>query len=78
MMGPRQVDFCPHDGGIVMTERRVECEQCGAEMVWVPKSYLEGLKRSPTERERELQQVITVKNAALLRIRQNLMEAGTW
>jgi hypothetical protein len=68
--------YCPHNSGITMTESRIFCEDCQAEMVWVTREYLEGLRREPTEVERELRRQVMVKNQALQRIRQYLREVG--
>lgn len=71
-----QPEFCPHNDGMVIADGKVECGGCGTEMVWVPTAYLKSLRRTHTERERELQRSLNVKTQALLRIRQYLREMG--
>jgi hypothetical protein len=68
--------FCTHDGGMVITNGEMRCADCHAEMVWVTEAYLRSLRREPSEIEQDLRRQLIVKNAALQRIRQYLVEVG--
>jgi hypothetical protein len=74
----RPEESCTHDGGtIVMTAGDVpRCGDCHTEMVWIAKSDYEKLRRSPTERERELQRLLNTRTSSLVRISQYLREVG--
>lgn len=74
----RPETFCSHDSGtiVMMANDTPRCGDCHAEMVWVARSDLEALRRSPSERERELQRLLNTRTSSLVRISQYLREVG--
>jgi hypothetical protein len=74
-----QPEFCFHDSGITIDghDRVLRCADCHTEMVFVTKEEWER-KSIPGENERQLQRLLNTRTAALIRIKQYLMEVGIW